>query len=195
MSLFRRKRTSEPGPLVPYMDPDELAQFVAILETLAPARILEWGSGGSTKAMLERCPFIERLVSIEHDRAWHRRVGELIDDPRLELHLVEPDDAAPTEPDAYKLWADRAEHVREPFASYIEFPATLDTIFDLVLVDGRARSWCIAAGWLLLRPGGVLVVHDAQRGEYHGALAALGARPVFLEPFSNGQICLVRKPG
>lgn len=192
MALFRRTRKPEPG-LVPYMDPGEFAQLLAILETLAPARILEWGSGGSTKAILDRCPFVERFVSLEHDRAWHERVRELVVDPRLQLHLVEPDQPAPREPEAYKRFADRAEQDRELFASYIDFPASLAITFDFVLVDGRARSFCIAAGWQLLRAGGVLVVHDAQRTEYHGALASLGARPVFLEPFSNGQICLVRK--
>lgn len=193
MALFRRTRKPEAG-LVPYMDPGEFAQLLAILETLAPARILEWGSGGSTKAILERCPFVERFVSLEHDRAWHERVRELVVDRRLELHLVEPDEPAPREPDAYKRFADRAEQVRDSFASYVDFPATLGTTFDFVLVDGRARSFCIAAGWQLLRPGGVLVVHDAQRPEYHPALHGLNARPVFLEPFGNGQICLVRKP-
>src|SRR5690606_23311288 len=77
---------------------------------------------------------------------------------------------------------------------YVDFPASLDTIFDFVFIDGRARSFCIEAGWPLLRSGGVLVVHDAQRPAYHPALARLGARPVFLEPFRSGQICLVRKP-
>jgi predicted O-methyltransferase YrrM len=193
MALFRRK-PKPPVGLVPYMDPGEFAQLMAILETLAPARILEWGSGGSTKAILQRCPFVERLVSIEHDRPWHQRVRDEVTDPRLELHLVEPHEPVPSEIEAYKRFVDRAEREPAPFASYIEFPTTLATEFDFVLVDGRARAFCIPIGWSLLRPGGVLVVHDAQRREYHPALAELGARPVFLEPFTNGQICLVRKP-
>jgi predicted O-methyltransferase YrrM len=193
MALFRRKRKPEAG-LVPYMSEAEWAQLLAILETLAPARILEWGSGGSTKAILERCPFVERFVSLEHDRAWFERVRELVVDPRLELHLVEPNVEAPTESKAYWEFAARAELERGLFENYVDFPASLGMIFDFVLVDGRARAFCIEAGWTLLRPGGVLVVHDAQRTEYHGALEALRARPVFLEPWSGGQICLVRKP-
>ena len=193
MGLFRSKHKPPSDDLIPYMDPVELSQLLAILETLAPARILEWGSGGSTVAMLERCPFIERLVSLEHDRAWYERVRDRLEDPRLELHLVEPDLAAPTELEAYKAWAHRAEHDPALLASYVGLPASLGTTFDFVLVDGRARCLCIAAGWSLLRPGGCLVVHDAQRELYHPALRALGARPVFLEPFFNGQICLVRK--
>lgn len=44
-----------------------------------------------------------------------------------------------------------------------DFPATLGTSFDFVRVDGRARSLCVREGFELLRPGGVLVMQDAQR--------------------------------
>jgi len=77
-------------------------------------------------------------------------------------------------------------------AHYVAFPATLNQQFDFVLVDGRARCFCLKAGWELLRPGGVIVLHDAQRTQYHDAVRALG-RAVFLEPWKQGQLCLVRK--
>ena len=76
--------------------------------------------------------------------------------------------------------------------SYVEFPASLGQSFDFVLVDGRARCFCMKAGFSLLRPGGVMVLHDAQRVEYHATAKSLG-RAVFLEPWKQGQICLVRK--
>jgi hypothetical protein len=61
-------------------------------------------------------------------------------------------------------------------------------------VDGRARRFCLKAGWDLLRPGGVLVLHDAQRTDYHDVLFSLGPSPVLLEPWRRGQLALVRKP-
>jgi len=39
----------------------------------------------------------------------------------------------------------------------------------------------------------VLIVHDAQRPVYHPTLNEIG-RAVFLEPWVQGQVCLVRKP-
>ena len=49
-------------------------------------------------------------------------------------------------------------------------------------------------GWGLLAPGGVLVVHDAQRDRYRSALMGLGPEPCWLDPWVQGQICVVRKP-
>jgi predicted O-methyltransferase YrrM len=89
-------------------------------------------------------------------------------------------------------WDNRAEVDATLYASYIRYPATLGMAFDVVLVDGRARCFCMPEGFRLLRPGGILILHDAQRTEYHTAAAALG-KPVFLTPWKQGQVCLVRK--
>jgi len=185
------------GELVPYMDAVEFAQMRAVVETLAPRRVLEWGSGGSTKALLDACPFIERFVSIEHDPNWVEKVREKVIDPRLELHLKEADDTPPdlmADRKAFQEWAARAERDPALMATYVGFPATLGIAFDFVLVDGRARRLCVAAGWELLRSGGVLLLHDAQREDYHDAVEALGERAIFLEPWGGGQICIIRKP-
>lgn len=199
--MFGLRPKKDDGELSVWMDEVEFSQLIAVIEALGPRRVVEWGSGGSTKALLERCPFIERLVSVEHVPAWHAKVAAGIDDPRLELHLVEPDrpllDADPTR-QAVIAWDLRAELEPELMASYVGLPATLGTRFDFALIDGRARRLCLAAGYDLLEPGGCMMLHDAQREEYHDAcdaLASRGARVVFLEPYRAGQHCLVRKPG
>ena len=174
----------------------EFSQVLAVFETLAPKLCLEWGSGGSTRVLLERCPFIESYLSIEHDEVWYETVREQITDLRLQLHCVPPDDPLP--PDATRKaeieWCARAEVDRAMFKSYVERPRTLHSSYDLVIVDGRARNFCLAEGYDLLRPGGVLLLHDAQREDYHAAVRQLG-RALFLEPWSQGQVCIVRKDG
>lgn len=178
-----------------WMDPIELSQLLAVVEAIAPRRVLEWGSGGSTRALLTRSPFIEEYVSVEHLPQWHAKVKATVIDPRLSLNLVEPDlPLGPGKHSAAEIeeWDNRAEVDRTLMASYIGFPRSLGGRFDLVLVDGRARCFCVAEGFDLLESGGVLVLHDAQREEYHAAMWRLG-RPVFLTPWKQGQICLVRK--
>lgn len=189
-------RQDDAGDELPvWMDPVELSQLIAVVEATAPRRVLEWGCGGSTRALLARSPFIEQYVSVEHVAAWYAKVKATVTDPRLRLHLVEPDQPLP--PGSHtqseiEAWDSRAETERAVMARYVGLPRTLDMRFDLVLVDGRARCFCIAEGFDLLEPGGVLVLHDAQREEYHAAMWRLG-RPVFLTPWKQGQICLVRK--
>lgn len=188
-----------------WMEPVEQSQVRAVLETLAPRRVLEWGAGGSTRWLLEDFPTIERYVSIEHNREWHALVQQrMAGDARLDLHLIEPSEPEPQLLErgsaadkrerrlARNAWRLRAESDPSLFGAYIEFPASLGIEFDFVLVDGRARSLCARAGFALLRPGGVLLLHDAQRAEYHDAMRAIG-RPIFLEPWVLGQVCFVRK--
>jgi hypothetical protein len=179
------------------MDPGEFAQLMAAVHAVGPRWFLEWGAGGTTREILTRSETIEKYVSVEHDRAWFKSVGEAAGgDPRLSLHLVEADVPVENGAGDAERWAYamRAEKDPRMFASYIAFPRTLGLTFDFVLVDGRARSLCVVEGFSLLRPGGVLALHDAQRTEYHDAVKKMG-NPKFLEPWRSGQLCLLRKPG
>lgn len=193
--MFGRKKTPA-DPLPVYMDAIEFSQLLAIVESLGPRRVLEWGSGGSTRALLAACPFIERYVSVEHDAAWIEEVVQHVSDDRLELELVAPDKPLPPGKHTREqiiAWDAAAEVDPYVMERYVGYPRTLGTEFDFVLVDGRARCLCVAEGYGLLAPGGVLVLHDAQREQYHEALHAQG-RAVFLKPWVSGQIALVRKP-
>jgi len=188
---------SDTETLLPaFMHPVEISQLTAIVESVAPRRCLEWGSGGSTLHLLEVCPCIERFISVEHDAEWHERVNDRSMDPRLELHLVLPNQSLAIEnPTGEQIeeWDLRAEHDLELMRDYVQLPAQLGLTFDFVLVDGRARNFCLRVGFDLLRSGGVMAIHDAQRREYRKTLDSLG-RAAFLEPWRQGQICLVRKP-
>ena len=182
--------------LAVYMAPGEFAQVLAVATAVQPRRVLEWGAGGSTRALLSHCPFIEQYVSVEHNRQWHAKVAEAIADPRLTLHLVEPDEPLELQTPSREqqiAWDARAEVEPALMRSYVHLPESLGQRFDLVLVDGRARNLCMPVGFSLLEHGGVLVLHDAQREAYHTAVNALG-RAVFIEPWEQGQVCLVRKP-
>lgn len=195
--FFGRKKALSLDELPVWMDPVEFSQLCAIVETLAPKRVLEWGSGGSTRALLETFSGIEEYVAVEHNAAWADKVQRKVTDPRLSLHCIPPDQplgiADPTS-EQQTEWDQAAEFDRERLATYIDLPKTLGGTFDMVLVDGRARRFCIDVGFEVLKPGHMLVVHDAQRTEYHDRLHALGA-PRWLEPWHAGQICMLRKPG
>lgn len=185
-----------------FMHDVEWGMYAAILLAVRPRTVLEWGTGGSTAATLSLLPTLERLVAVEHHAAWFQKVQSEITDPRLQLHLCAPSEPEP-EPSpllarkqrsaVLKRWFDRCE--REPFImqNYVSKPAELGLEFDLVLVDGRARNACMTEGYKLLRQGGVMVVHDAQRPEYRETLESFPTHR-FLEPWVQGQLCLISKP-
>jgi predicted O-methyltransferase YrrM len=196
----QHRRHVAKGELEAYMGPVEWSQLRAVVEALAPRRIVEWGAGGGTRALLEVCASLERYVSIEHDRGWFERVQRAVRDERLSLQHVAPNLPEPERNlqqkaarARYAAWVSRCEQDPEAMRDYVARPAQLIDAADLVLVDGRARCFCIAEGFRLLRPGGVLLLHDAQRSEYRDAVSSLGT-PVFLEPWELGQLALIRKP-
>ena len=195
-----KKDEGAPAGLSVWMDPIEWSQVQAIVHTLAPKSMVEWGSGGSTKAFLEMCPYLDRLVSVEHNQEWYARVRDDIVDPRLEYHHVAPaveePQFVPNDREALEVliaWGQRCEDDRSVMRDYIDLPAGLGQQFDLAFVDGRARVFCLEAGWKLLAPGGILMLHDAQRTQYHETFARLGD-PIYLEPYKQGQVAFLRKP-
>jgi hypothetical protein len=182
-----------------YMDPVEYSQIQAALTALQPKRFLEWGSGGSTIDFLKRYASIQKMVSIEHHRLWFEKVKEAANDPRLAYYLKEPICPEP-ERQFFGLvatkrhaWRRRAETDRTIFKDYVEHPTTLGISFDCIFVDGRARRFCIETGWEILERGGLMIVHDAQRAEYHETIARVG-KPLYLNPWRRGQVCLLPKP-
>ena len=195
-ALRKKPAGGSDGELQVWMDPMEFSQVLAVLHTLAARTCVEWGCGGSTKAVLAACPFIERYVSVEHYEPWYAKVRDEVKDRRLELHLVPPDKPLPPGEHSEQTqieWNARAETERELMKTYVDTPASLGVCADFALVDGRARRFCIAAAFDILRPGGVVILHDAQREQYHDALRALG-EPHFFEPWAQGQVAMLRKP-
>lgn len=186
------------SPLQVWMDPIEYAQVVAIFEAIRPREVVEWGSGGSTRALLGRGTFVQRWITIEHDEAWCAKVRQTISDPRLELRHVAASEPEPPPADgdvarheALLAWRARAETDRAIFAAYLDEPRRLGAKPQMILVDGRARCLCIEEGFDLLEPGGVLVLHDAHRPEYRAAMESVGG--IFLAPWNQGQVALATK--
>jgi predicted O-methyltransferase YrrM len=107
-------------------------------------RALEWGAGRSTLWLTRR---VAHLVSIEHDPDWFERVrrrclAELAAG-RVELLLRRPADDG---------------------GDYVAAASTIapDSL-GLVVVDGKVRSLSALAALPLLRPGGLLVLDNAER--------------------------------
>lgn len=106
---------------------------------------LEFGSGRSTIWFARRVAF---LTSVEHDRVWHERIKELLNKHCLfnVNYLFYPYDVAEEE--------DKSHYVRTShhFA---------DNSLDFALVDGIYREACALASVDKIRPGGILIIDNA----------------------------------
>jgi hypothetical protein len=144
-------------------------------------RVFEYGSGGSTLFWLR---WKVELCSVEHEPEWYGMVkARLPAGAAVDYRLVEPEPLAqarvggdPADPEAY-LSADFRDRTFQGYASQIDpFP---DGHFDLVLVDGRARPSCLRHAIPKVKPGGLLVLDNADRDYY---VARLGDE---LRPFTH----------
>ena len=139
------RRVLRRHPVRPLMKPREVEIVLDLLGRLRPRRVLEWGCGYGTLYFTRRYTGFEAWLSIEHSEEWAGRIRRLNTDPRVEIVSVE---------------------TGEGFSGYVDSPSNRGT-FDLVLVDGRARTACLARAPRYLSGRGCLILHDAGRGQYH----------------------------
>lgn len=131
------------------------------------ARVFEFGSGASTLWLARRAVSVD---SVEHDREWARRTDELLRSnvgqnriPRLHTPPV-PERSDPEIPSS----SPTAKGL--DFVHYVETIREVGGVFDFIAIDGRAREACLAAALDHLSPYGLILLDDAQRPRYQGAL-------------------------
>lgn len=139
--------------------------------------VFEYGSGGSTVFAAKR---VRKVVSVEHDPAWHARVLSALRAQGItncDLRLVLPDPCSslqevPYGPRSYTSRTSHAAGLR--FEAYVktidEFP---DHSLDLVVVDGYSRFSCVGHAIPKVRPGGYLLVDDTDWRKHREIVAYL----------------------
>lgn len=142
-------------------------------------RVFEWGAGHSTifysRYLLSIGSDFE-WHSVDNSRAWQENVTRLINryrlNNRVHLHLSEF-------PAFWQFPGWSSEEVAIPkevcspeATEYVEFPRRLTEQkgFDIIIVDGRFRRRCLSVAAEVLAPGGMVLLHDAQKSHYHSSL-------------------------
>lgn len=129
--VFRRA-----NPLAPWLTPDAvdfLSNWVRVDDT-----VIEYGSGRSTVWFGER---VATVVSVEHDSTWQERTARAV----AEADLSNVECRLRTTRETYVCGADDVG----PGGA------------DIALVDGEWRGECAARALELLKPGGLLVLDNA----------------------------------
>ena len=143
-------------PDTPWMHP---AEINLILGFLHPNDImLEWGCGGSTVLFSK---YVKEYYSIEHNKEWYEQVTKKINDSNLKnikfFHVptddgIEKDFLSPDE-------GKKLTH-RERYSTYSKFPSKIGVKYDKILIDGRARQFCVEECIPHLKENGLVIFHD-----------------------------------
>jgi hypothetical protein len=131
------------------------------------ARAFEYGAGASTLWLSRRCA---RVVTLEHDRRWW---------PPLAAHLRRLDNVnarciAPVPSRAPACPSRRAGWSGLDFAPYVRAIRQAGGPFDLIVIDGRARSSCLHEALGHLARNGLIVFDNAGRRRYAPGIARCG---------------------
>lgn len=121
----------------------------------------EWGMGSSTTWLAERIRFV---TSVEHDPDWFNAIPKQKNSDRI---LILPEkgiiNADPADPAGYF-----SDDERWPGHNFKRYASAIDSLglFDLIVIDGRARPSCVMHGKSHLKVGGFLVLDDTHREYY-----------------------------
>jgi len=124
--------------------------------------VFEWGSGGSTIYFSERC---KNVVSIEHDKNWYDIVQQkfLINQTQNVAYFY----IAPQKDLPITCYSKSKDYAQYDFSFYVnkinDYP---DNYFDLIVVDGRARNFCLAQALSKVKVGGYIMVDNSERAYY-----------------------------
>ena len=127
-------------------------------------RGFEYGSGGSTLFFARR---VALITSAEHHEGWAQRVRRAAQHEGLaNIDVIHrpPDRHAPTR----HVYLSR--HTGHKDVSYEGYVRTIDAFddrsLDFVFVDGRSRVACVSHAARKIRPGGYLILDNAERRRY-----------------------------
>lgn len=138
---------------------------------VSPAsRVFEWGSGGSTVFLGSRAA---SLVSVEHELEWYRRVRTELERRGLSRVDYRWIAAEPEPPQGQQYSSGHSTARGLGFRAYVEaIGAFPDESFDLILIDGRARTSCLGAAWGKVRRGGHVLLDNSDYARYQPFLVA-----------------------
>mgnify|MGYP001817406413 CR=1 FL=1 len=149
---------------LPWWSMQAVEEVDAFLRANPGARVFEYGSGASTVWLAKRAGSV---VSVEHDEQWAGTVRDrLASLPNVELRVVPPDDVKGDEryASAKSGWENRT------FQAYAHAIEDEEGKFDLIVVDGRARSACLQVARGAVMKEGMILFDNSDRRRYREAI-------------------------
>ena len=127
---------------------------------------LEFGSGVSSVFIAKR---ISKLVSVEHNEPWYKRVEDLLEKYELynvDRRLIKPGQIKdlPQNPTKAEQREMKYGHSYFDYSNYSQMISEFaDKHFDFVLIDGRARVDCFFNSIYKIKNGGFIILNGSSQ--------------------------------
>lgn len=146
---------------LPWWTLDSMSLVDQFLTNRPGARVFEWGSGASTMWLEKRAA---QVISVEYDSEWAKMMRPMIGSSTTLLEV--PATPSPTPEVPSQMWG----HKDLDYRDYVAAIDHVDGEFDLIVIDGRARSACLVHAMQRLSPDGLIVFDNTNRERYRPAL-------------------------
>jgi predicted O-methyltransferase YrrM len=157
----------------PRMDYKVISIISEILRRKKPRRCLEWGAGYSTVFFPKYLRGNALWIAVEHNMEWYHKTKQNIKRLNTNIYYLPPNNFP---------WTDMYEDgAYSDLKDYVEFPKTLNSKFDFILIDGQARKYCLLCALDILDKNGVVVLHNANREYYQEPLKLYKHQVLFYE--------------
>lgn len=132
-----------------------------------PIRVFEYGSGASTIWLADRA---DEVISVEHHLGFSQVIGPaLAEHPQVAFRVIEPAPAGNPE-----IGSQKPGHQGMDFTSYVHAIDATDGLFDVIVIDGRAREACLTVATPRLKADGLIVFDNSHRARYRRAIQRSG---------------------
>ncbi|HEY3142079.1 MAG TPA: hypothetical protein VGJ86_13170 [Acidimicrobiales bacterium] len=150
-----------------YKAAHEVEHFLACLD--GRGRVFEFGSGASTTWLAQRAGEVH---AVEHDLAVSEQLRPLLAIYERHVRLYD----APPARRRGDLGAasGRPGWEGRDFMQYVETIHEVGSLFDAIVIEGRARPACLEAAVAHLAPTGMIVFDNACRPRYRDAIERCG---------------------
>ncbi len=160
---------------LPWWTLDSISLVDHFLGERTDARVFEWGSGASTIWLEKRAGSV---ISVEYDAQWLALMKPLVGRTTTIIHTPAQPNTNPSV--GSQMWG----HKDLDYRDYVDAIDHVDGQFDLIVIDGRARSACLEKAVERLAPEGMVVFDNTNRRRYRAALVAV--RETFEDTVTTG---------
>ena len=150
---------------VPWWTYRAIDRVDAFLKAHPGAKVFEYGSGASTIWLARRAGSVH---SIEHDMSWFALMQSRIAGfDGITLDHV-PVDAQLSSDELFH--SHKEGYGGKSFQTYVNAISKSRELYDVIVIDGRARAACLHVAQAHLADGGIIVFDNTKRARYNFAI-------------------------
>ena len=149
---------------LPWWTLDSMSLVDDFLAHRPHTRVFEWGSGASTIWLAKRAG---EVISVEYDPQWAAMMTPLVGPCTRIIHTPATPSSTPEVPS--QMWG----HKNLDYRDYVNAIDLVEGQFDLIVIDGRARSACLDKAVPRLTDDGMIVFDNTNRQRYQPALTSV----------------------